>query len=165
MIEQLKRNILNFVCKKNEQGFPYRYNEWGKIYFIAPALNDYEWGNVKAPITKQQVIDWVDELRSGNYEQGEGKLRDSSDTRACFCCLGVLAESRNELNFDECFNPHGMPGNRIPQGGYLRVLTRQDYSQEYYYLPQELQRKLANMNDSKLMFREIADFLEKEFAL
>lgn len=32
---------------------------------------------------------WAEALRSGNYTQGDGQLRDQSDS---FCCLGVLCE-------------------------------------------------------------------------
>lgn len=32
---------------------------------------------------------WVDALRSGEYQQGKGKLRDHENR---YCCLGVLAD-------------------------------------------------------------------------
>jgi len=39
---------------------------------------------------KEQIADrWVEELRSGKYKQGKGKLRTSHNY---YCCLGVLCE-------------------------------------------------------------------------
>ena len=38
--------------------------------------------------------EWVAALRSGDYEQGTGKLKMESDNSkgVCFCCLGVLTD-------------------------------------------------------------------------
>ena len=43
---------------------------------------------------KQEVKDeWVTALRSGDYKQGEGMLRQVlDDNTEAYCCLGVLCE-------------------------------------------------------------------------
>lgn len=38
---------------------------------------------------KDVIRKWVDALRSGEYRQGDGGLRDENDK---FCCLGVLCD-------------------------------------------------------------------------
>lgn len=43
---------------------------------------------MNAEIKKQ----WVEALRSGDYEQAESVLRDTSDEGVSFCCLGVLCD-------------------------------------------------------------------------
>lgn len=158
-IEELKHKILFLVCKKDKTGFHYRYNEEGKKYYLAPAFSQYNWNEVKEPITRQQVINWVRELRSGKYEQGEGRLREDSDSCRCYCCLGVYAESEGRLDSQGKFV---IPGQLYNQGGYLRTY---DLLPTYHVLPQSLQHKLANMNDIKIPFEGIANYLEEIFAL
>ena len=42
-------------------------------------------------LTPNQKI-WLDALRSGEYEQGEGILHEIVDGKESFCCLGVAAK-------------------------------------------------------------------------
>ncbi len=39
--------------------------------------------------TRELVKDWIAALRSGQYQQGQGKLRSWDNT---YCCLGVLVD-------------------------------------------------------------------------
>jgi len=42
---------------------------------------------------KKEIADqWLAALRSGQYTQGRGALRDCKDGQEAFCCLGVLCE-------------------------------------------------------------------------
>jgi hypothetical protein len=47
---------------------------------------------------------WIDALRSGQYQQGIGRLRDAQDR---FCCLGVLCDlyvkDNAELDSEACW--------------------------------------------------------------
>lgn len=44
--------------------------------------------------TEQFVSRWCEALRSGNYKQGAGRLRDVQDH---FCCLGIACEVAKEF--------------------------------------------------------------------
>lgn len=107
---------------------------------------------------------WVEELRSGKYEQAQASLRTEDDK---FCCLGVLCE----LAVAE---------------GILEPPTLQGFSRDYYYqsdgfktstyLPESVQKwagmstragefnvndSLAERNDNGMDFNGIADLIEK----
>lgn len=51
--------------------------------------------------------EWLDALRSGNYKQGKGYLKDNKDE---FCCLGVLcdlyAKKHPEAYWDQTPSTH-----------------------------------------------------------
>ncbi len=77
---------------------------------------------------------WVDALRSGQYKQGKGCLRE--DGR--YCCLGVLAEIEGLLDADGAVDDN-------------KALLPRDI------LPLFEQRILATMNDDGATFIELAD--------
>jgi len=54
---------------------------------------------------KQEILkEWIDALRSGDYQQGEGQLcAYDEDEDEFFCCLGVLCEIAAR---------HGVPVNK-----------------------------------------------------
>jgi hypothetical protein len=53
---------------------------------------------MKIDIAKQ----WVDALKSGTYQQGQGKLHATDINGACmYCCLGVLCDLYMQQNPDE----------------------------------------------------------------
>jgi len=100
---------------------------------------------------------WLEKLRSGEYAQGRGRLRSSSNT---YCCLGVLAEVAVEAGILS-------PAVEIPE-------ATEDYHFDGYfcYLPGKVAEAfgvepvdsdvLMNMNDGKQnSFDEIADWIEK----
>ena len=73
---------------------------------------------MKIEIAKQ----WVDALKSGTYQQGQGKLHATDINGACmYCCLGVLCDLYMQQNPDELD---------------VKVVTRKDaaYPQEYSQL-------------------------------
>lgn len=45
-------------------------------------------------LTKTQCRQWIDNLRSGKYEQGQGALKS---VYCRYCCIGVLGEQLNLL--------------------------------------------------------------------
>lgn len=44
---------------------------------------------------------WIEALRSGQYRQGKGVLRDSADR---FCCLGVLCDVVNKSGWGAAYD-------------------------------------------------------------
>jgi hypothetical protein len=97
---------------------------------------------------------WVSALRSGDYRQGRGHLKQKdSDKQVCYCCLGVLAEIAE-------------PGELIPVGWGFRFRGNSGIylkdEKKFLYLPEKDQRALSNMNDiKKASFFEIANWIEK----
>lgn len=113
--------------------------------------------------------EWVAALRSGDYKQGIGRLRDNEDK---YCCLGVLCEI--------AVRRHVIPPARlIPDGTYT-------YASRSFRLPREVALwagltesdpkvtdprsgitirtiALAELNDSSsVSFATIADVIESE---
>lgn len=125
---------------------------------------------------------WVENLRSGKYEQGRGVLRKDSE----YCCLGVLCEMAAEEgivetiipeideHFAEVYEPEEFPTHAY------RDIGADD--SEVFYLPTAVQewsdlpfnpsiewdregmeyqnRYLSTLNDSGKTFKEIADLIE-----
>ena len=102
-----------------------------------------DWDNVVDPITDDEVREWVAALRSGEYKQGKGQLKDNGGR---YCCLGVEAEIHNLESISEMYL-------RSPDGNFTSCLK----------MPSKLQDDLANMNDGSAVFTDIADYLEKGF--
>ena len=101
------------------------------------------------PKVKQKLIA---ALRSGEYKQGNGRLRNVADK---FCCLGVLC------NIHAQENPEFAETQR----------TRGLYDSSYYTLGKNVQtwsqvynatNKLIDMNDTECRsFKQIANWIEK----
>lgn len=109
---------------------------------------------------------WINALRSGEYKQGKGALRNTHDK---FCCLGVLYDIATKTepekyswisrendnhklipNIDPdggiCLPPIFAEEIDITIGGYINGIS------------------LWNMNDNEgKSFTEIADIIEREF--
>lgn len=81
---------------------------------------------------------WQEALRSGEYEQGRGQLRDEDK----FCCLGVLLEV-------------SWHGDWEWADDYLPTEAGVAFD-----VPYGDQEGLANMNDGGRTFDEIADWIE-----
>lgn len=108
------------------------------------------------PIYKEQ---WIKALRSGEYEQGKGQLKDGANK---FCCLGVLQQivmgevKENALYLDDtCIRKVNWPENIAYNKNTCHVQTF-----------------LSNLNDSgvfnkdtgyweTLDFNQIADWIEE----
>ena len=99
---------------------------------------------------------WVDALRSGQYKQGQNRLK-SGDR---FCCLGVLCDlSRidlgenwdNEDNFN--FKSGELPQNVMEWAGLSDARGLYSFTSP----------SLTELNDTGVSFVEIAGIIEKEF--
>lgn len=84
---------------------------------------------------------WATALRSGEYEQGRGYLRNNGE----YCCLGVACDlfDRDSLSHLE------MESNDISEK-----------TDQTLKLSLSVRNRLANMNDDGSSFREIADYIE-----
>lgn len=115
---------------------------------------------------------WLKALRSGKYAQCEGQLVDESNPKTTkFCCLGVLTN----LYVEET----GDAGAWVPEDGideYTQATVLDDAVVVWAGLPDEnpdvkgisdkdgyAYDTLAEMNDDKCSFKEIAKVIEKQF--
>jgi hypothetical protein len=91
---------------------------------------------------------WVAALRSNDYKQGIGSLRDG-DT---YCCLGVLCDVVNPRGWrKDGFSYKKKKGD---------IILPHTLSEELGVTPTD-QSKLSNMNDSGFNFDSIADYIEE----
>ena len=112
--------------------------------------------------------DWIAALRSGDYEQGKGQLRETADDgTTTFCCLGVLCNlhaianpkiAAKELNTEAYFF----------NSGYLSPVVEAWAGIDGNggeYGPRDLfgTRSLANDNDNGKSFKQIALIIERNF--
>ena len=103
---------------------------------------------------------WVNALRSGNYAQSMGNLRNANG----YCCLGVLCDIYSkENNIDWTF-----------QGSYgeenVQAMDYWDFEEEDKFPPQSVKKwselndnvigDLADGNDKGYSFNQIADIIE-----
>ena len=121
--------------------------------------------------------DWLTALRSGEYGQGKGFLKnDRSAGRTQYCCLGVLCELAVKAGIiepsekdddDELYRFDGLSSYLPP-----KVATWADihYQGKLYregdtgsISDRRVSVDLADLNDYKLDFAGIADVIEKEF--
>ena len=108
---------------------------------------------------------WIEALRSGEYRQAQGILKDVSGS--AYCCLGVLCEISGIGSFED--SEYCLELTPEQQAEY-------DYDEEMAYAEGELslpmldsfglnstqQSTLIQMNDNDLSpFNEIADWIEK----
>lgn len=116
------------------------------------------------PLTKEQLEDWAKTLESDKYIQGVGALitdgeNDEGEAIKSYCCLGVLADMRNELTKDGCFSRTLSKD----QDCYLKGDTANCDNSRPYYLPIETQEAMTIMNDEEgADFYKIAAFIREE---
>lgn len=94
---------------------------------------------------------WVKALRSGQYEQTQGTLRNYQG----FCCLGVLCDIMEPEGWDREVDEHwgcaDMPDESLLiKAGLMEPIPLTNY------VPTEL----SEMNDKGKSFAEIADWIE-----
>jgi hypothetical protein len=97
---------------------------------------------------------WTKALRSGEYEQCKGRMRDS--VNGGHCCLGVLLDLKDphawsDHDYWNTIGPDGM----IKTDG-LDGLT--PVKRDGFYV--DIGRQLARLNDDGLSFPEIADVID-----
>lgn len=111
--------------------------------------------------TRREVYDlWIEALRSGEYRQGRGRLRNVTGTE--FCCLGVLCDlavKDGGQQWDAASYGPGFDGHSSNLS--LNV-------QRFMGMTAKQQNRLMQLNDSlayNKSFNEIADYIEKTIAV
>lgn len=94
---------------------------------------------------------WIEALRSGDYKQGRGWLRNIDDE---YCCLGVL---------ENLIQPEGWSAQA---GGWSAsnnsVMFISDATRHQASISHEATNCLMNMNDMEgKTFSQIADYIEE----
>lgn len=124
-------------------------------------------------MNRQVVEEWIRRLRSGEYQQTQGRLKDESGG---YCCLGVLCQQYHELTgsgrgFQELAAVR-FDGSKLigfdPEDPNSHAYAKYDPPEtvmRYAGLPGPLIQTLETMNDEQNMtFGEIADYLEQLLA-
>ena len=111
--------------------------------------------NVNFKLDPEDKKLWLDALRNGDFQQGNGALAEKRGNTIYYCCLGVLCEIKQVQKVDT-----GSTSN-------IRYGTSMDESSASYLpdymesvLPTEYQKALAQMNDAGFTFEEIAQVIE-----
>lgn len=96
---------------------------------------------------------WVRALRSGRYPQAYGQLqvRDEDYGKPGFCCLGVLVAECRPESLDHLSQKGDIPDDLATLWDFGNPRASND----------DLQSKLACMNDGRVSFRRIATWIEK----
>jgi hypothetical protein len=98
---------------------------------------------------------WVAALRSGDYGQGHGALRNGER----FCCLGVLCELAVQDGVIPEPALHGLTSAYCGESSTLPERVRSWAGLERRN-PYVFDDSLAHLNDGGLVFSEIADLIE-----
>lgn len=96
---------------------------------------------------------WLEELRSGNHHQIKSTLKDQfGNGEYGYCCLGVLAEK--VMGLEVRIVDENIPNDE----GDLSV-----YEEVNDTIGDHLSARCSNKNDEGWTFKEIADFIEREW--
>ncbi len=112
---------------------------------------------------KNIATKWVKALRSGEYKQGYGRLHDTETKR--YCCLGILCKIY-EKDYVEM-------GERLTNGFTLPSSIMKDFQvsspickqEKGLTIGKERYYSLAESNDKRESFANIADWIENNYAL
>ena len=120
--------------------------------YIQPLLQDQ----------RQKLIDWIAALRSDQYKQVTGVLKNDNG----YCCMGVMCD---------LLNPDGWGEHCQTYGGWAYGFTYKSDEDlevppedvmEYYGIDPNLAASFAALNDThRLNFHQIADAIEWFFKL
>jgi hypothetical protein len=99
---------------------------------------------------------WVDALRSGEYKQGQSRLRDG-DT---FCCLGVLCDLYRKDQGKRWYKHPILGLTMNGEEAYLPLAVR-EWAGIEVQSPEAGPYPLSVHNDTGIRFPEIADLIEK----
>ena len=103
---------------------------------------------------------WVKSLRSGDYKQGTSQLYNAYD--GSYCCLGLACKIAGHTNNIQKYGKLGYIdhyNSKIRRSAMFPNVPNELYGGEG--LNEILPFILADMNDNKNSFSEIADWIEK----
>jgi len=106
---------------------------------------------MKMPITLKQK--WLEALRSGEYKRTSGVLANEDG----YCCLGVL-----ECVAEQAIELHKYDPSRSASYPSLAFFERHGIIDEIYKDGMPVSRHLAELNDSGVIFSDIANVIERE---
>lgn len=107
--------------------------------------------------------EWIKELRSGNYKQGRGTLRNAKNE--C-CCLGVLCDlmEGTEWTYDEPFGRYYIGASTAIVPPHIAKWAGMKFSNGNYRGDDNYSTSLVFANDTgRKSFKEIADIIEKHW--
>ena len=116
-------------------------------------------------LTKSELKAWTDALRSGEYTQGQERLKTINPDGSCsHCCLGVLCEIEGlpqerfglSLRFINS-------GTYLPDGLALKFGSDEGVFEEIGMPFLAGFNSIAQANDNGVPFSEIADHLDKYY--
>lgn len=105
---------------------------------------------------------WVAALRSGKYEQGQGRLRDVlPDGQVKFCCLGVLCEISDLGDWRENGDyDAGRDSSHVWPPAPVANWAGLDAVNPVVRISERDTIGLSRLNDRAVPFTEIADLIE-----
>ena len=108
-------------------------------------------------MTKIPYKEWVEALRSGDYNQTKETLKgELPEGGVGYCCLGVLAEI---MGYELEVEPYiGDEENTL----YNREGPKHIYEDFKCHIGESLVHELMDHNDKGVSFKEISDIIEKE---
>ncbi len=109
---------------------------------------------------------WLDALRSGEYKQGKGSLRDTDDNgEHSYCCLGVLCDLYSKETGTKWTGGNFMHGRTSFPSSEVAEWAGMDANErcgEFGDIYTEDYADLTAMNDAGgSTFAEIADVIER----
>lgn len=108
---------------------------------------------------------WVDALRSGEYEQGRFRLRNPDTNK--FCCLGVLcnlhAQAHPEIASQQTDPGRYMGASDFPPKEVMQWAGFSERAPTAVVMWEERESRLSSLNDTYgLDFLEIAKLIEEQ---
>jgi hypothetical protein len=120
-------------------------------------------------MNKRVKKQWLKALRSGEYKQTQGQLREDRGNSAGFCCLGVLCNlhakanpeiASHETDPEYYMGESGTPPDAVLKWAGLPFETEDDRNVSVTYRGKP--RSLVGLNDSEnLSFKQIANVIER----
>jgi hypothetical protein len=115
--------------------------------------------------------DWLSALRSGEYQQGAGRLKivGEDGEKPSYCCLGVLTDLAAKAGVVEWYDLNSLGGVREDEG-YIETGVLPVAVQYWAGLPgnnvgtySSETKVLTELNDDGVDFEEIANIIEENF--
>jgi hypothetical protein len=118
---------------------------------------------------KEKAMEWVKALRSGNYQQGQARLKFKNDEgEFSYCCLGVLGEisgvDSQDLEIFSQLYTHEMQEKAGITSWYGTPTSEDKINVKIGNRLQSF-ASLAHANDRGATFKEIANWIEKNYEL
>lgn len=101
---------------------------------------------------------WVAALRSGEYQQGDDKLKNHVDNT--YCCLGVLCDLHSKLTGLGHWDDNGHYRDRLDGNDLYLTTGVRLWAELDEHHPRVDGDGLGTLNDNGYTFAQIADLIE-----